>query len=48
MNECIKFNILRHFEDPSLEVLWVQTRPARLPRGIPCIIAATISPAQCK
>ena len=42
LNEGIKFNILRDIEDSNSEVLWVQTRPARLPRGIPCIIAATI------
>ena len=42
LNEGIKFNILCDIEDSNLEVLWVQTRPARLPRGIPCIIAATI------
>ena len=42
LNEGIKFNILRDIEDSNSEVLWVQTRPARLPKGIPCIIAATI------
>lgn len=40
--DCIKVSSLQNLEDPSLEVLWVKIRPFRLPRGIPCIVTATV------
>ena len=33
---------LEDIEDLNLEVLWLYTRPRRLPRGVPCLIVACI------
>ena len=41
-NEFIKVHRLHEFEDPNLEVLWTSIRPPRFPRGIPCIVNATV------
>ena len=38
----IRTTRLLTLESPTLEVMWVQVRPRRLPRGFPCIITATI------
>lgn len=38
----IKTTRLSDIESPTLEVMWVHVRPARLPRGVPCIVTATI------
>ena len=38
----IKTNRLYNLEFSNFEVLWVQIRPVRLPRGFPCLVAATI------
>ena len=40
--ESIKVDRLHGFEDPNLEVFWTYIRPPRLPRGIPCIVNATV------
>ena len=42
IKDSIQFNVLVEVQSPEFEVLWVKIRPNRLPRGIPCIIAATI------
>ena len=38
----IKFDILNYLHDPGFEVLWVRTRPIRLPRGLSCVITGTV------
>ncbi len=40
-NSKYKTSCLYNLECPNLEVLWVHVRPARLPRGVPCIVTAT-------
>lgn len=42
IKNSIQFNVLAEVQSPEFEVLWVKIRPNRLPRGIPCIITATI------
>ena len=42
INNTIKFKTLNDLYHPKLEVLWVHLRPARLPRGFPCIVAGTV------
>ena len=38
----IKCRRLDELEDPNFEVLWAHTRPPRLPRRVPCVIAACV------
>jgi hypothetical protein len=38
----IKFNRLTDLEDDNFEVLWVHTRPSRLPRSFHCLVVATV------
>ena len=38
----IKCRRLDKLEDPNFEVLWVHTRPPRLSRRVPCVIAACV------
>ena len=38
----IPYEVLDQFHHPALEVLWVKTRPHRLPRGLSCIIVGTV------
>jgi exonuclease III len=45
--ECIKVIQLHQFHDPNFEVLWTQIRPPRLPRGFPCLVAATVYHPPC-
>lgn len=40
--ESTKIKVLDQFDETDLEVLWVHTRPRRLPRGIPCIVTGTV------
>ena len=40
--ESIKIEVINQYDDTNQEVLWVLTRPSRLPRGIPCIITGTV------
>ena len=42
IKNTIQFEILHNFHSEQIEVLWVKTRPPRLPRGIPCIITGTL------
>ena len=41
-NSKYKTSRLYNLECPNLEVMWVYVRPARLPRGVSCIVTATI------
>ena len=38
----IKFRRLDELENNDFEVLWVYTRPKRLPRGVPCVILGCV------
>ena len=38
----IPYEVLNQYHHPLLEVLWVKTRPHRLPRGLSCIIVGSI------
>jgi hypothetical protein len=38
----IPYEVLDQFHHPALEVLWVKTRPHRLPKGLSCIIVGTV------
>ena len=40
--DSIRYRSLDHLQDPEYEALWAWLRPKRLPRGIPCVVAATI------
>ena len=40
-NSKYKTSRLYNLECPNLEVMWVFGRPARLPRGVSCIVTAT-------
>lgn len=40
--DTIIIKVLHQFDNTDLEVLWVHTRPRRLPRGVPCIVTGTV------
>ena len=42
INVKIPYEVLNQYHHPLLEVLWVKTRPHRLPRGLSCIIIGSI------
>ena len=42
IDNSINYSPLDHLQDPELEVLWTWIRPKRLPRGLPCVITATV------
>ena len=42
MTNNVKFNRLTDLEDDNFEVLWVHTRPSRLPRSFHCLVVATV------
>ena len=42
IENSIKYRSLDHLQDPEFEALWAWLRPKRLPRGIPCVVAATL------
>ncbi|XP_068717073.1 uncharacterized protein [Montipora capricornis] len=41
-NNSIQYKTLDQLHHPELEVLWIYSRPKRLPRGIPCIVTGTV------
>ena len=41
--DSINIKRLYALEDPSFEVLWIHTRPRRLPKGIPGVVTATVT-----
>ena len=41
-NSGYKKTRLYNLECQNLEVMWIHVRPARLPRGFPCLVTATV------
>lgn len=42
LRESIRFTLLKEIMDRNFEVLWVQVRPYRLPRGVQSIVVGTV------
>ena len=42
IKNTIQFEILDNLHNEQIEVLWIKTRPTRLPRGVPCVITDTL------
>ena len=42
VKKSIQFKALTDIYHPELQVLWTYVKPARLPRGIPCIVFGTV------
>ena len=42
IKNTIQFEILENLHNEQIEVLWIKTRPTRLPRGVPCVITGTL------
>ena len=42
IKNSIPFKTMDHLYHPNIKVLWVHTRPTRLPRGVPCVVIGTV------
>ena len=42
LRDSIRFTLLKEVMDRNFEVLWVQVRPYRLPRGVQSIVVGTV------